>query len=294
MFSMMDFLTPATGLLALCISLSCIYIGYEALQEKSRRTSWDASIPTVGVPPKGPLRWLRATIRSVTNTMKNASEGYESFCKKQGLPFILPSIGSGPMLVLPASQLNVLNKPENELGAFSAQMETLQPRFMIGGNPEVYQNPVQFTAVRKHMNKNLGIFAAPSAHEVESAFQDVWGVDSREWRTLNVWETCTKILSRVTLRLFVGLPLCRDETLLEMSSKYATVVFGGAALINMLPSWLRPLLAPPLVLVGRRYRNACEKVLVPFVEKRLELWDGGNGQDVPVSRLGPKPAHHIC
>jgi hypothetical protein len=65
---------------------------------------------------------------------------------------------------------------------------------------------------------------------------------------------------------FIG----RDEELLEQSCKYAEAVFGAAAMISVFPSWLRYAMGPLLAIPAQRHLAACRKILIPYVEKRLE------------------------
>lgn len=44
--------------------------------------------------------------------------------------------------------------------------------------------------------------------EIELTFEDLWGVDTEEWKEVPVVEDVKKLISRVSSRVFIGLPLC--------------------------------------------------------------------------------------
>ncbi|RYO75688.1 hypothetical protein DL766_007064 [Monosporascus sp. MC13-8B] len=151
------------------------------------------------------------------------------------------------------------------------------------GDPDygLFKNAIQFDVVRKHMQKDYGFFAASTAEELDDVFRHLLGVDSVLWKPVNVWDTCLKAISRTANRALIGLPLCRNETLLEQSSLYAKMVFQGATLIGALPSFLRPLLGPIVGLTSKRYGASCREILVPYVEEILNEWHTKKGVSMP-------------
>ncbi|OTA89151.1 hypothetical protein M434DRAFT_374078 [Hypoxylon sp. CO27-5] len=244
------------------------------------------SFPTVGVKSDGLFPWTRAVLRSMTSTASNAADGYQKFCKEQNLPFVIPSLGAGAIVVLPPSQFDLLNKPESQLMAFPAQMETMQPRYMMGDSKLLlFKNAVQFDVVRKHMQKGYGFFASATAEELDDAFSRTFGTNSTDFKTVGVWETCLQVVSRTANRAFIGLPLCRDETLLNQSALYAKMVFQGATLISALPAWSRPILGPVIGLTSKKYAAGCKAILVPYVEQRLRMWSSKEGVGMPNDAL---------
>ena len=72
----------------------------------------------------------------------------------------------------------------------------------------------------------------------------------------------------------------RNEMLLKESCAYAEAVFGAAAMISVLPRWLRPLAGPLIGLGAQRHLSACRTILLPFVEGRLADSRAGEGKNV--------------
>lgn len=245
---------------------------------------------TVGIPSSAVLPALaqfRGLISSLTATQRNAQEGYDKFSKAQDpRPFCLPTIWTwGRVVVLPQSFLHVLNKPDSEVRAFEAQLETIQLPYMISDR-DVYTKVLHFDVVRKHMvnSKDVELLAPATAGEVRLAFNDGWGDDREKWKTLNAWDACGRVITRAATRVLIGLPMCHDETLFEQTRLFSDAVMMGTAMINCLPPIIRPVLGPVVALRAKYYQARCLKILVPFVSDRIQTWMRTNNKDgLPVS-----------
>jgi hypothetical protein len=235
------------------------------------------SIPIVGR-DKGWLSWSRALLSSMFNLSGKAKEGYLKF-SKHGLPFALTSTGTGTIVILPPSHMEILNMSHDHVNAFDAQIEAFQPRYMIG-EKDVYMNMIQHDVVRQKLTKDSHLFSEPVAEEFELALKDYLG-SGKEWKTVNMWDLCGKLISRSAIRAYVGAPLCRDESLLDTIRLYITSVCGGASIISALPMLLRPLLGHLVALPAKRLRTQCIRGLIPEIKKRLLLLKT-NG-DMPVN-----------
>jgi hypothetical protein len=44
--------------------------------------------------------------------------------------------------------------------------------------------------------------------ELTASFDETWGLDTEEWKTVPVFENMRTIVARTSNRVFVGLPLC--------------------------------------------------------------------------------------
>ncbi|RYP52144.1 hypothetical protein DL768_002694 [Monosporascus sp. mg162] len=181
--------------------------------QESRRDSrhgafWTA-IPEAGVSSGRLLPWVHASLRSLYSSAETATAGYERFCKKQDKPFAMAHAAAGTILVLPPSRLPVISLSDDKILALAAQNDTLQPRWTSGGRAHLYQHPVlHFDVVRKHMMRDVSAFAAATDEELRMALRGCWGPRSptEDWRTVDVWDTCSRIISRAANRCFVLVP----------------------------------------------------------------------------------------
>ena len=91
-----------------------------------------------------------------------------------------------------------------------------------------------------------------------------------DWLTIKIYPVILRIVAKVSGRVMVGAPLCRDENWIRMSSSYTRDTFlGGRAMWERHPLW-RPfyaLYSPELKKVRQHYEDAA-KFLKPILEKR--------------------------
>ncbi|RYP66869.1 hypothetical protein DL769_005901 [Monosporascus sp. CRB-8-3] len=239
---------------------------------------WE-SLDAVGVGQRGSFfSWMRAIVGSLTSTAQRTREGYARFCKSQNRPFALPSLWTGrAVVVLPPSLLPLLNRPESELAAHRAQLDTIQLPYMMA-DPDVYDNPIHFDIVRRSMSrKDVGALAAVTAEELHAAFTAYWGLDADNWVKLNNWDACGRVMTRAAMRALVGVPLCRDERLLDWSRKYASAVIAGTAFINCLPPVLRPYIGPLFGMRAKHYQAHCLTIMEPVIKERIQMWEQSKG-----------------
>lgn len=261
-----------------------IFIALYSLRSSESRdkAAFWAALDVVGVPSSGLFAQTRALLSSLTSVHRWTHNGYNNYSKPYSLPFALPTIWTGgPVAVLPPSAMHVLYKPESELKAFNAQLQTIQLPYIVSDR-DIYMNVIHFDVVRKYMvqPKHINRLAAATADEVDEAFADCWGT-STEWKTVNAWDACGRIVTRTATRILIGLPMCRNEDFFEQSRLFSDAVMSGTVMINCLPPMLRSVIGPLFALRAKYYQARCLKILTPFVEERIRIWKNGM-EDVPV------------
>ncbi|KAI0479729.1 cytochrome P450 [Xylaria cf. heliscus] len=231
---------------------------------------------------------LKAIIRScpIMSVPQLVNDGYLKFNQTLGRPFALPTpwVRSGALMVLPPSQIPLLLRPDKTSEAewmnLHGLVENIQLPYVVG-DPDVYLNVLQFEVVRRKMqSRDMNHLAPTTAEELEEAFKDIWGVE-KSWKTINGWDACGRVIARSSQRILFGLPLSRNEALLETSRQYASSLLVGGAIINCIPLPVRWLLGPLVALRAKYYQARFVKMLVPVVEERIRLWeaDKNSGPD---------------
>lgn len=239
--------------------------------------------------PSGLFPWTRALVGSWTSTLTNIHKGYDKFTKGRDLPFALPTIWTGKaVVVMPPSQLQIVNKPENQVIGYWALVDNLQLAYFIS-DKQAINNVIHFEVSRKDLTqRHVQRQAEPTAQELDFVYRDIWGTDAG-WKTFKVWDVCGDVIARTALRTLVGYPMCRNETLRNETRLFANALFGAGTMINCMPPSLRPILGPVLALKAKYHRNKCINLMVPFVEERIRLWrksqeKGSEGIEQPVRR----------
>ncbi|KAK0666048.1 cytochrome P450 [Cercophora samala] len=279
--------SPTTALLAFIVVLAIVL----QISRKKRQRESRENITTVGIDSKtnryGITTRPSALLRSLISTSEWARDGYRIFSKAgRQRAFAIPSMWTGSdVVVLPPSLLaSVLNRPETELAAHHAQLDTIQLPYMMSDS-DVYDNPIQYDVVRRTMSRqNVRSLAAPTAEALDVAFSAYWSTPHKNddgWTVLNNWDACGKVFTRVAMLSLVGPPLCHDEELLDWARKYASSVITGTAFINCLPpGWMRSGAGPLFGLQARYYQSRCLRIMVPVIRERVQKLQDGGGRDV--------------
>ncbi|KAF2963105.1 hypothetical protein GQX73_g10472 [Xylaria multiplex] len=234
-------------------------------------------LDAVGVASGGLFPWGRAIVTSIISTRAFADEGYTKFSKALCRPYALPTTWTGKaIVVVPPSRMHqLLTRPDKQIDSeitnIPGLVETVQMPFVIS-DPDIYQNTIHFDVVRKKMSKkDMQFFAPITDEEIGLAYEDIWG-GSNEWKTINGWDACGQVIARTAQRILIGLPLARDEKLLEASRLYANAVLLGGALMNCFPPFLRKFVGPIIALRARYFRARCVSMLVPIITTRLRIF----------------------
>jgi hypothetical protein len=251
-----------------------------------------AKVDPVAISSGGLFSWARAIAASVTSTRKYATSGYTKFSKALNRPFALPTTwtggwAGGALVVLPPSLLHqMMTRPDKLPGSHVTNIfglvETIQLSYIIS-DPDIYMNALHFDVVRRKMTKkDMDPFSAATAEEVDAAFCDIWGT-SDQWTTVNGWDVCGRVIARTAERMMVGLPLGRNEKLLDASRLYANSALLGGAVMNCIPPFARSVAGRLIALPAKYYRARCVKILAPVIDERIRIWkEGKEGEDVPV------------
>jgi hypothetical protein len=192
------------------------------------------------------------------------------------------------VVVLPPSQVKELvRKPDDEVDLHVIHWEQLANRYT--SRPEVYLNPIHLSVVRRQLTRKLLIFSDDLYREMAASFASNWGSGSSSSDKVAVYRSCIKIVSRAANRVLSGVELCkwcsnqpiacilsdilsrtgRSPEFLTGSWQYTLALFTAAARINMLPHWLRPIVAPILTASTRSHFAACLKAAEPVIRRRL-------------------------
>jgi len=141
------------------------------------------------------------------------------------------------------------------------------------------------SAIKTSLNQNLAEILPKLVEEIVCGFVDV--VDSQladEWTPIRALETFTRIICRSSNRVFVGLPLCRDEDYCRLVSGFSSnVLLFGPIIKFLLPSFLRPLAGAIFQKVFRHHQRMLSH-LRPMItdrqKRRSRAEDGAMENDM--------------
>lgn len=177
---------------------------------------------------------------------------------------------------MPRSQVAwVLEQPDRVLSTKEAHRDTMHNYYQFFRLDD--QFPIRI--IHKHLARNLAGLIPAVQEEIHAAIDVTFGKDVENWKSINVWEAWLKIIPRVTNRILVGLPLCRNQAFLDGQVGFANDVVRNGLLLDLIPHIFEPLIAPFIVLTNWWHWRKSYFHAKPVIEQRLrdlERLESGN------------------
>jgi hypothetical protein len=123
------------------------------------------------------------------------------------------------VLLPPKSAEWLAQQPESVLSTTEAQKHTLQTKHTLP-RPQIMNSADQITDIRSELESLASSMTPAICDELSEAVCDYWGVmpeapeegeAPEEFKTIMLYDSFAKIVSRITNRLLVGQPLCKDN-----------------------------------------------------------------------------------
>ncbi|KAJ7441718.1 cytochrome P450 [Mycena latifolia] len=157
--------------------------------------------------------------------------------------------------------------PEDVLSLNEGLEHTMQTEYTMG--PEITRNPYHVFAIRGSLTRNLARCFPQVRDEIVHAFDDILSLEGEDWKDFHVLPNITRVVARTSNRLFVGLPLCRDQEYLDLNINFTISVFTRGLIIRLFPNFLKPILGPLISKRKSTLRYAL-RFLGPLIDERLE------------------------
>ncbi|KLU85579.1 hypothetical protein MAPG_04602 [Magnaporthiopsis poae ATCC 64411] len=228
-----------------------------------------ANLPWAGVESTGgPLSRARASLRSISGMKALMDEGYYNYSKRNQA-YVLPHILTGPEVVLPPSQVRwLLEQPDTVLSQTEVNRRFLEADHTFP-HPNIVREPVHPGIIRRELTHQLRYFAADIADELDRSFRERWGVETSEWREVRVYDTLLDVISRLSVRVLVGEELCRNDEFLSCARRFDKNVVVSAAVLNLLPEFLKPVFGPIITAYDKMLYRTFAKHVMPLIKERL-------------------------
>jgi cytochrome P450 len=184
---------------------------------------------------------------------------------------VVPSAMSRPNeIVVPPSQTAwMLDMPDKVLSTHHAHNDVLYSEYNFLG--KAFSDDVfHIRVVHRNLARHLPQLIPDIEEEVNASVEAVFGTDTENWKTFNLWQAWLGIVPRVTNRVLVGKPTCRNETFLKSMEHFADVVVTNSFILNMFPKILHPIVGRLVQIPNSRHWNRAHKVILPVITKRLE------------------------
>ncbi|KAL8861936.1 MAG: hypothetical protein Q9178_001806 [Gyalolechia marmorata] len=136
----------------------------------------------------------------------------------------------------------------------------------------ILHSNLHFRMIQTRLTPMLGSLTGPMENEVKFALNEHFP-SSEEWTKMKPYHTILGLVARTSARVFVGLPLCRNEKWLEISTQFTEQIFVSVCFMRLFPTWTHPILSKlmPSIWKGHSYIRQSQKLLVPEILRRKEL-----------------------
>lgn len=143
-------------------------------------------------------------------------------------------------MILPPSQIQwLLAQPDDVLSQEAVNRQFLQAEHAFFDANKV-PDPVHPDVIQHQLTKKLGGFIDEIVDEMRAGLEDCWGDDTEAWREVKVYDTMLRVVARLSVRVLMGFPLCRDEAFLSICADFIRKVAVAAAGIGLFPDFLKP------------------------------------------------------
>ncbi|KAF7303498.1 Cytochrome P450 [Mycena indigotica] len=194
-----DFKTPLVAALILGVAVSLF-------RAQQREWARDKAVPAVGNAAHNPLAYYLDLVRFLGDARGMLAAAY---AKNPTGVVRFPTMFRWEYVANGAKHAAEIAAVSDDVLSFhDAVSDQLQIMWTMG---PILVHPWHINAVRTSMTRNLGRCFPAVRDEIVHSFDDVLGLRGTEWTTLPFLPAAMQIVSRVSNRMFVGLPLCLPE-----------------------------------------------------------------------------------
>ncbi|KAL8713324.1 MAG: hypothetical protein Q9220_002523 [cf. Caloplaca sp. 1 TL-2023] len=126
--------------------------------------------------------------------------------------------------------------PEEKLSGMEADVENLRGPYYL---PTILRSNLHTRSLNQQMSPHLQAYVDLVQDELDFAITAEVS-DSEEWTEVVLGELLLRLVARISARFIVGLPLCRNEEWLRISTSVGMNVFTQVLLVRLLPPILQP------------------------------------------------------
>ncbi|KAI5851430.1 cytochrome P450 [Morchella snyderi] len=229
-------------------------------------------VESVGVPP-GILGPWKAALRHTKEADALIKEGYKKY-SKDGKFFKIASIPRYLVFPTDPKHLQEMNSaPDHVLSFGDAAADRISIDYTMDHSfrTETYHLKV----IQVYLTQRLSSILPEIISEVTLAWQENTNIGD-EWTEVNIWDVMLKVISRTINRMYVGLPLCRNQEYLDNLVEYATTTSKSGIIIDMAPRVLKPLVSWYILDKPKKLKKLMKFVGPLFEERKKKMKELGD------------------
>ncbi|RVX65953.1 hypothetical protein B0A52_09838 [Exophiala mesophila] len=236
-------------------ALFCLIVSHFARRQKTVLPD----VPWVG---SNSTTWF-GILRTRWWTMLNYESALALAYREYGLKDKACMLGTldGEVVLLPPSSIPwLISQPSHVLSVNGAHKHILQTKYSFP-RPEIMDPTVHFDVIKSELTRQMFSITPEVSDEMRAAISDVFGEDPNSWREVKLFDAVIKTIARTSNRVFVGLPLCRDEEYLRNAIGFAEDIALSATVLRLMPTWLLPVVERIATHSNRKHARAYTDIL---------------------------------
>jgi cytochrome P450 len=233
----------------------------------------NAPQPPTSIPWQGYGKGWIAGMRNffaLTKSKEWVLAGYEKYSKNNKIFVLPPTLGMTAEIVMPRLQMSwMFDQPDSILSTSEAHYDTLQGAYCFV-EPIILRDPYHEHVVHKNLVRNLNAIIPDLEEEVPGSIEAIYGLDTTEYRNVDVMDSFMRMIPRLTNRMLVGSGLCREQKYLDAILSFTKDVIRTQMIMFMAPKAVHPVLGWLLSWTSKYHYWLSSRYSLPLIKKRLE------------------------
>ncbi|RDH31307.1 cytochrome P450 [Aspergillus welwitschiae] len=223
--------------------------------------------PIVGYRSLWEPTWL-VRLRFIRGSRKIIGEGYERF--KDSM-FKVRRVGTDVLLVSSKYMDDIRTLTRDATGSVPPLVQDYPGEYTHG--MPFLRSDLQNRVLQQKLTPNLPSLVPVMVEELEFAMKMEMPECADDWTTVDIMPILSRIITRITSRIFLGPKEGRNEEWLVATVEYTKNLFLTGMALRFFPRFLRPLVAPLLPSYHHLWQNVAtsRRIVGEIVRERREI-----------------------
>ncbi|PUU81494.1 cytochrome P450 [Tuber borchii] len=249
-------------------TLALIFLALFLLLKKERSIHSSTKFPIAGIESPGYFGLVKAREKFISDAFHIVKSGYHKY---RGKNFVVTT-HNHDRVILTSGQVKELSSAPDDTVSFSHFiMETMMGPYTGLGRFSGTNYLAEVSRIK--LTRKLGIIKEAVIEEARFALDtELPECTTDEWKSVEIFTTVLRTVARTSSRVFIGLPLCRNEDWLTVAMGFTGDLIITVNKLASTPKLIRPFYAwmfNSTKLISSHRRKA-QTLLGPIIQRRFE------------------------